>query len=137
MERIADAKRYFVEREDMAHRNAKRIGEFNEALERGWWVSQIIWTDQDRKGARLAQALQQRNRRPLALRRPGKGVAATMLGLTTQAPHAAPERTHSCIPPWWLWRGPDLQVMAADSALGARGCCWGRGGGAVCGWGVW
>ena len=34
-ERIADAKRYFLEREHMPYRNAVRIGEYNEALEQG------------------------------------------------------------------------------------------------------
>ena len=55
-ERVLDAKRYFLERENMPHQNTLRIGEYNEALEHGSWVSHIIWNDQDRRNSRLSLA---------------------------------------------------------------------------------
>ena len=111
-DRIMDAKRYFVGRENMPYQNAVRIGEYNQALEQGGWVSHIIWNDHDRKNAGLSLAARRASgARRLPLRRPVKGKeCANTLGQSVLAPHSHSNRVHACIPPWWSRRGPELQA---------------------------
>jgi len=111
-QRITDAKRYFLERENMPKQNAVRIGEYNEALEQGYWVSHIIWSDHDRTHSKLSLAARRASGgRRLTLRRPVKGKeSGSILGQSIVAPHSHSDRVHACIPPWWSRRGPELQA---------------------------
>jgi hypothetical protein len=111
LERIAAAKRYFVERENLPFQNAVRIGEYNEALEEGSWVRDIIWSDMDRRQKQPLALKRGARAMTMTLRRPVKGKdCGSILGQTTLAPHESSERAHACIPPWWLRRGPYLQA---------------------------
>jgi len=114
-QRITDAKRYFLERENMPKQNAVRIGEYNKALEQGYWISHIIWSDHDRTQSNLSLAARHASGgRRLTLRRPVKGKeSSSILGNSILAPHSHSDRVHACIPPWWSRRGPDSQARHA------------------------